>query len=186
MFNLFSKLVKRVRGANAMNRLSSNTNCDNKIIKDSYYLINYSREKHQPITQLKLQKLMYFVEAFYMNREDETSLYNNVPFKAWTFGPVALPLYSKYKCYGSDNIILTEEEQKEGNSICDDRKELIKEIVDFFGEYSAMQLVNFTHEVDSPWHKKWIENGERITYGPEGDIDKIQTKEWFKERFISE
>lgn len=187
LFDWISKYVNVIRlkkGGIAMDSSYKNI-CNSEIVTDSYYLINYAKENHKAITQLKLQKLMYFIEAYYMNKNSTEQLYDT-PFKAWTFGPVALPLYSKYRKFGSNNIVLTEEETEEGDSICEDRKNLIREIFDFFGNYTAMQLVNFTHEKDSPWYDKWQENGERITYGPESDINKLETKKWFKTRFLTE
>lgn len=180
MFNWISKLVSKVIGGVAMSE-----KCENAIIQDSYYLINLFKEDSRIITQLVVQKLMYFFEAYYMNMEDTDNHYD-CPFKAWTFGPVAMPLYDKYKRFGSSEILLTEKEINVGNNICDRKKQMLKEIYDFFGEYTAMQLVNLTHMVGSPWYNKWLENGERITYGPESNIDKIETRVWFRNQFITE
>ena len=59
-------------------------------------------------------------------------------------------------------------------------------IFEVFGGLTPKQLVNLTHRVGSPWHKKWIENGQKVVYGPQSYIDKQETKKWFKENFLSE
>ena len=180
MFNWFPKIIIRLKGGIAMSE-----NCESTIVQDSYYLISLFNEGNKPITQLIVQKLMYFFEAYYMNKENKDKLYD-CPFKAWTFGPVAMPLYEKYRCFGSSKIFLTDKEINEGNNICDKKKEILKEIYVFFGDYTAMQLVNLTHMQCSPWYRKWEENNCRIVYGDESNIDKLETKEWFKDKFISE
>ena len=154
------------------------------IVYDSYYLINLFTNDNMNVTQLQVQKLMYFFEAYYMNLKDVDFLYE-CPFKAWAFGPVAIPLYQRYKSLGSSNIVLTNEEQKTGNSINSEKKEILKEIYDVFGKrLNAMELVNYTHLKDSPWDKKWNENNKKVIYGDKSNIDKLETKKWFKEIFL--
>ena len=41
---------------------------ENNIVYDSYYLINlFKSDGNKMVTQLQVQKLMYFFEAYYMN-----------------------------------------------------------------------------------------------------------------------
>lgn len=156
----------------------------NDIVHDSYYLINLFANDKKRVTQLQVQKLMYFFEAFYMNLKDVDSLYE-CPFKAWAFGPVAIPLYKRYKNLGDSDIVLTSEEQKIGNSINNEKKKILEEIYNVFGQrLTAMQLVNYTHLKDSPWDKKWNENNKKVIYGDKSNIDKLETKKWFKEIFL--
>lgn len=156
----------------------------NDIVHDSYYLINLFANDKKRVTQLQVQKLMYFFEAFYMNLKDVDSLYE-CPFKAWAFGPVAIPLYKRYKNLGDSDIVLTSEEQKIGNSINNEKKKILEEIYNVFGQrLTAMQLVNYTHLKDSPWDKKWNENSKKVIYGDKSNIDKLETKKWFKEIFL--
>ena len=84
---------------------------ENNIIHDSYYLIKLFLTDNKKITQLHIQKLMYFFEAYYMNEKDVDKLYD-CNFNAWAFGPVAIPLYKEYKNFGEFPITLTEEKIK--------------------------------------------------------------------------
>ena len=86
------------------------------IVTDSYYLVNLFNSDSKIITQLQIQKLMYFFEAFYMCVSDTDSLYS-CHFNAWALGPVAIPLYKEYKVFGNADIILSEEKIKLGNEI---------------------------------------------------------------------
>lgn len=156
---------------------------ENNIIYDSYYLINLFTKNNKEITQLHIQKLMYFFEAFYMNEKNCDKLYE-CNFNAWMFGPVAIPLYKEFKSFGEFPITLTDEKIEKGNSISDDKKNMLKELYDVFGELTANELVTLTHMKDSPWYKKWNENNKRVVYGTPSYISKVDTKNWFKEMFI--
>ena len=47
-----------------------------------------------------------------------------------------------------------------------------------------MNLVKITHMPDSPWEKVWKKNGEKVGYGANTYIDKIKSRDWFKNVFI--
>lgn len=150
---------------------------NNDIIQDSYYLINLYHRDGKSITQLHVQKLMFIFEAYYMNVKDTSSLYE-CGYKAWNFGPVAPRLYKRYKNCGKEDINLTDEEVKLGDKISDEKKKIMKNIYDTFKDFSAMDLVSFTHSEGSPWRKVWERN-------PYGDIPKQDMKDWFK-RYLEE
>lgn len=145
---------------------------ENDIVKDAYYLVNVFRRHGNPVTQIHIQKLMFLFEAYYMNMKDVSFLYE-CEFKAWNFGPVAIPLYKKFKVYGKNEINLTPEEVEEGNKISEDKKKLIEDLYDAFKDFTAMQLVQFTHAEGSPWKKAWDNE-------PYSVISKERMKEWFK------
>lgn len=157
----------------------------NNIVYDAYYLISLFNTDHRPITQLQAQKIMYFFEAYYMVIHQVDKLYE-CNFNAWAFGPVAIPLYQALKIFGENNIILTEEQKKLGESIDPEKKRILKYIYEVFGKLSAMKLVELTHMKDSPWDKKWKENGEKVVFGTASYIDKEETRDWFKRTFVRE
>lgn len=146
---------------------------ENDIIQDSYYLINLFHKDNKVITQLHVQKLMFLFEAYYMNVTNENKLYD-CGYKAWNFGPVAPRLYKRYKDYGKDDIRLTKEEEEKGNQISEQKKNLMQELYNTFKDFSAMELVSFTHANGSPWKEVWENN-------PYGDIPKESIKEWFSQ-----
>lgn len=155
------------------------------IVHDSYYLINKFKESKKPATQLQIQKIMYFFEAYYMCEKDVPALYE-CNFNAWMFGPVAIPLHNEYKSFEGRPITLTEEKEKIGNEIDEEKKKILNYVFEVFGTMTPAQLVNLTHMVGSPWHIKWNENGKRVVYGEKSYIDKKETKKWFKEEFLNE
>lgn len=150
---------------------------------DAFYLISLFNKDNKPVTQLQVQKIMYFFEAYYMVINDTNKLYE-CNFNAWAFGPVAIPLYQELKCFGESNIVLNEEQRASGENISENKKKIIRYIYQVFGGLSAMRLVELTHMKDSPWYNKWEENGEKVVYGNKSYIDKEKTKEWFRKNFI--
>jgi uncharacterized phage-associated protein len=145
----------------------------NDIVQDAYYLISLFEKANKTPTQLHIQKLMFLFEAYYMNIENTDKLYD-CNYQAWNFGPVAIPLYKEFKIYGKNGIKITEEEREWGNQISEEKKRLMKELYDAFKDFSAMQLVNFTHAEGSPWKKAW----DIKTYS---EIPKKDIKEWFSQ-----
>lgn len=142
------------------------------IVKDAYYLVNlFTNDNNRPVTQLHVQKLMYLFEAYYMNKLKKDRLYD-CEYQAWDFGPVAIPLYNKFKKYGRNNIKLTPDEIEIGNNISECKKELLNKIYDVFKNYTAMQLVNFTHAEGSPWKEAWDKKAYSI-------IPKDKIRGWF-------
>lgn len=149
---------------------------ENDIIQDSYYLINLFHKDRKVITQLHVQKLMFIFEAYYINVTGENKLYN-CKFKAWSFGPVIHRLYKRYKNYGKDDIQLSKQEEEVGNQISGRKKQIMEELYETFKDFSAIELLSFTHAQDSPWKNIWNEE-------PYSNISKESMKEWFSKYLI--
>lgn len=98
------------------------------------------------ISNLKLQKLVYYAQGFYSAIFDNPLF--NEDISAWTHGPVVPELYHQYKQYGSNHIPPIN--NFDTNSLTKDEFELIEEVYQVFGQYSAWKLRNMTHE-ESPW-----------------------------------
>ncbi len=98
------------------------------------------------ISNLKLQKLMYYAQGFYSAIYDKPFFSNEI--SAWTHGPVVQELYHDYKQHGRNSIPLAANFDK--GSLIKEEFELIEEVFDVFGQYSAWKLRNMTHE-ESPW-----------------------------------
>ena len=85
----------------------------------NWFLSNIDRESGDSITHLKLQKLLYYAQAWYMvltENESEPILFEE-KIEAWTHGPVVREVYNKYSemRYNripspNDNVVLDEGE----------------------------------------------------------------------------
>lgn len=126
------------------------------------YVINYSNEQGYGISNLKLQKILYFIQSYFMITNGNPCFDDKI--EAWDFGPVIPAAYHEYKQYGYGNIppvnsyivyegsgILDLKRVKFDDSIIsDDDKLLINKVVDKFADYSSTALVSLTHH-QSPW-----------------------------------
>lgn len=131
------------------------------------YVINYSNDRGISISNLKLQKLLYFIQAYYLGVKKGDACFRE-DFQAWNFGPVIPEVYREYKNYGSSNISRINKYFKttknildtklvpyDDSVICDEDKQDINAVVEGFANYSATDLVNITHNQD-PWLNSYI------------------------------
>lgn len=149
-----------------------------KVLDVCRHIINYSNEKGYGISNLKLQKILYFVQAYFLIDKKKQHPCFDEKIEAWDFGPVVPVAYHEYKAYGSGNIPTiksymlinknnfwdSKRVEFNDNIIKDEDKKLIDSVVDNFHEYSATDLVSLTHE-QTPWINayKRYENNEITT-----------------------
>ncbi len=98
------------------------------------------------ISNLKLQKLVYYALGFYL------AIYGRRLFRdelyAWQHGPVFPSLYHKYKQFG--NAAIPTPDDFDTNCLSDEVKDLLDEVYYVYGQFSAWKLRNMTHE-EPPW-----------------------------------
>ncbi len=134
-----------------------------------YFLTLVEEDAGDLISNLKLQKLIYYAQGFHLAIFDKP-LFGD-PIEAWDHGPVVDSLYQEYKCFGADKIPVPGEVDF---SIYDDQTtELLNEVWDVFGQFSAWKLRNMTHE-ESPW--KDTGRGLIIPHDPMKEYFKTQIK----------
>lgn len=174
-YNLFRIGEVKVMDKEKNNKIS--------ILTVANYVIYYLNQKGQKITQLKLQKLLYFIEAYNM-------VCGNPPmfsekFKAYTYGPLCFEVYNYYKIFGGKPINVCDEIDEQTKEKLAPYKDIIDAVCDTFGDLSAAQLVNLTHEKNSPWYNVWHRNGGKNS-SELGIIEKDLTAKWFRKQFTDE
>lgn len=97
------------------------------------------------ITNLKLQKLLYYTQGFNLAIHGQILFEENI--EAWQYGPVVPEVYHEYKHLGSSAIPPPDKLEIE---IDDISMRLIDEVYDVYGQFSALKLMNMTH-AESPW-----------------------------------
>ncbi len=134
------------------------------------YVIARCNERGFSISNLKLQKMLYFVQAEMLVARGRPCFRGTI--EAWDFGPVAPQVYRKYKVYGSGSIPYVGKDRFDEIASAD--REIIDRIVDECGPYSAAALVEITHNQD-PWREAYrpgcsrpIENESIRSYFLEG------------------
>lgn len=138
--------------------------------------IQLANEKHESITNMKLQKLVYFAQGFHVATKDGQSLFDD-PIEAWQYGPVIPQLYHKFKLYFAGRIPESHPFQTI-EALSDDEMNTVRWVYDNLGQYTAIQLSNFSHADDSPWFK--------VFHGDAGDgiIPVAEMKDYFKRLLV--
>lgn len=135
------------------------------------YLLAECRERGEILTNLKLQKLLYYADAWHLALYDEPLFPEQ--FKAWVHGPVLLSQYHRFKDFKWRQI--TDEVQKPE---VDDRLQThLNEIIDVFGSETAVALEIMTHR-----EQPWIEaRGDLAPTDPStATISKETTKQYYR------
>jgi len=101
-------------------------------------------KEREGITNLKLQKILYFAQAYYLSKIGKPLFSDKI--EAWDYGPVIPDVYHSFKSKGSNPIICMEDE----SSLSDEDKEILKKVWGTFGGYSASKLVDIAH-AHTPW-----------------------------------
>ena len=122
------------------------------------------------ISNLKLQKLLYFCQAFALVKIGKPMFKEDL--YAWKYGPVVSEVYEAYKEH--KNNPLPKQKTKQGDTTLSDAdKKIVKEVLKTFGGYSAIRLMNITHS-HKPWKnlEKKVEKGKRDVVIPQESIKK--------------
>lgn len=158
------------------------------------YIINYSIDNNYEISNLKLQKILYYVQSAFLVFKKKRCFYENII--NWAYGPVIEEVYREYRECGYESIprqdqysrIVYDDDEKllkfetqnfNKDSIDNEDKTLINKVVDSYSKYTPFQLVNKTHS-EGPWketcqnqviscdiiQKFYLEN-EKLIYGKE-------------------
>lgn len=108
----------------------------------AHHIIGIAQEKNLPITNLQLQKVMFFSlkDAIINHRFSESALMRiyDKPFLVWRYGPVEKDIYDEYRIYGVDPII----EPNKSNS---DFESLNEKIISLLEE-DPFELVQQSHD----------------------------------------
>lgn len=133
------------------------------------YIIYKSLQRKEPVSNLKLQKLLYFIQGSCLVINDEQAFDDDIV--AWRYGPVVKSVYYTYSVYGANDIITTFEEEI---TLPQHLKEVVDFVLDNLLPVSAITLVNETHLDGSPW--KEVNINEKLS------ISSI--KSYFKKHYL--
>lgn len=131
--------------------------------------ITADEEGGEYISNLKLQKLLYYAQGCFLAVTDQP-LFNDA-IVAWQHGPVVESVYHQYKKNGAEGIPF--DEDFDFSDFTNDENDLLTQVYNIFGQYSAWKLRNMTHN-ETPWQ----ETAQNTVIS----IEKI--KEYFKKEYL--
>jgi uncharacterized phage-associated protein len=111
-----------------------------------YDVARYILQKQGSMSAMKLQKLMYYSQAWHLVWE-ENELFSQ-DFQAWANGPVIPELYNVHR--GLFRVdAATFQGYGQGSMTAEEEKNVDK-VLSFYGDKSAQWLSDLTHQ-ESPW-----------------------------------
>ena len=132
-----------------------------RVMDVARYVINVCNKNGYGITNLRLQKILYFIQVDFLTNLGKPCFDEDI--EAWNFGPVIPEVYHEFKCYGNSKIPLVRRYIENETNIWDsqiryfDYKKLDKEdrrriedIIRQCERYTTSELVEITHN-QTPW-----------------------------------
>jgi uncharacterized phage-associated protein len=113
------------------------------------YAIDVARyivEKCGEMTAMKLQKLLYYSQAWHMVWEEKELFPDE--FKAWANGPVTTSVYGQHR--GRFLVDATTFPTGNVNALTPQQRGAVDRVLDFYGKQTAQWLSNLTHQ-EAPW-----------------------------------
>ena len=108
-------------------------------------IISLARDNRIEITNLKLQKLLYYAQAWYLVFHDKTLFSEDL--EAWVHGPVVARVFGEFKQYRWASIDCA------GNPPeADAVRAHLSEVLRVYGGHTATQLERLTHQ-ELPWRE---------------------------------
>lgn len=105
---------------------------------------NNSREDTELLSDLKLQKLLYYAQGTAIKYTGKPMFSEDIV--AWKLGPVVPEVYNKYKSYGRKPI----DEAIEKPEFDNDTEVILMDVCEEYGQFAASKLVDMTHG-ETPW-----------------------------------
>lgn len=125
------------------------------------YVLGYYYEKNRLcISNLKLQKILYFLQAEFLVSKKKPLFKDEI--EAYGFGPVVYEVNKRYWIYGGTSIPynLIDQNKTYKQKILNSDKKNINNMLDVLEDYSSPALLEIIHNQD-PWKNSYHGNGKR-------------------------
>ncbi len=116
-----------------------------KALAAAKYLIRKFAEDENPISHLKLQKILYYSQAWHLALFDK-ALFDD-PIQAWVHGPVVPSVFQQYR--GCRWSAITEASDPR---VAAKAARHLDNVVSSYGHLSALQLERLSHS-EEPWQR---------------------------------
>lgn len=116
---------------------------DAAVIAD-WFLANVDRQSGDSITHLKLQKLVYYAQAWHLANFNKPLFREDL--QAWAHGPVAPSLWDRYKDKGWNAL----PSPGVRPALSAELERFLKKVLVNYGKYEAKFLEDLTHK-EQPW-----------------------------------
>jgi uncharacterized phage-associated protein len=139
-----------------------------KAIEVAKYAAVFCTELGRPVTNLKLQALLYLIQGHYLEKKSDSIIEED--FYAWKIGPVIPVAYIEFQKYAAQDIEL-EGQEAQNKNICEEDKEYIESIVERYIDSTVWELVEIVNVGPCSTVYKM--------YGPNSKIPRELIKKYF-------
>ena len=136
-----------------------------------YFLSQADEEAGDSMTNLQLQKLLYYAQGFHLAIHNGPLF--DEPIYAWAHGPVVRPVYQEYREYGAGTIPIPDD--VDFSVFTSEQSKLLDDVYQSYGQFSGWRLREMTHD-EPPW--KDTPSNQQIT--------RDQLQEYFKTQLSDE
>lgn len=106
-------------------------------------------------TPMHVLKLVYISHGWMLGLYGRSLI--NEPAEAWRYGPVVPSVYRRYKSFRGDPI--TAEPVDRSDAFDDEQRDVVKQVHEVYGDFTALQLSALTHKPGTPWDITYREYG---------------------------
>lgn len=144
----------------------------NSALDVAKYIIHYCTLSGKPISNIQLQKILYYVQLNFYRILDRAAFRESI--EAWQYGPVVPIVYDKYKQYGAVQICQFDFGIQERFSNME--IDLINKVIELCISVGPWELVNKSHKIGGPWEVIYKGHNQEIPdkiireYAKEGKI----------------
>jgi uncharacterized phage-associated protein len=116
----------------------------------------YILARRSPVSAMKLQKLVYYAQAWSLVWDDRRLFPQHI--EAWANGPVVRELYDRHR----GHFEVREWPYGDPEALDEDARETVDAVLEYYGPRSAQWLSDLTHR-ERPWReaREGIPDGER-------------------------
>lgn len=113
------------------------------------YIISYfsnipTNEMEGGLTNLKLQKLLYYVQVMHLKKYKSPAFNNKI--EAWNYGPVVVDVYREYKHNGKNVLDI----DNPTFNLPANMQDVVDGVIEEKGMYTGYSLMRQTHR-EKPW-----------------------------------
>ena len=147
-----------------------------KVSDVAKYFLLKGQEAKRPVTNKKLQKLLYYAQAWPVTMKDHPLFEDKI--EAWVHGPVVRSVYNQFRQFGYSPIE-AEINSKELEKIPAEAKSFLDEIWRLYGKFDSHYLEMLTHS-EEPW--QLAREGLNAHEGSDNEITLASMKDYYSKK----
>ncbi|MYZ70816.1 DUF4065 domain-containing protein [Lactobacillus salivarius] len=150
------------------------------------FIIDVAKKEENPVTNLKFQKILFFLQGYCLNKYNRT-LFDG-KFAKWQYGPVEEEIYQIFKSQWSMPINSPGTQMRIENGVIElyhkeinlpqEYTEKLKSIVIKINQKAPWELYELTHK-----HSSWYSYKDDISRGIASDYTNNEIEKCFKDNF---